>query len=65
MGNTTELAPFSPIYAGLGVCAHDDAAETTAVFSDVTVEPPPADPRFSGKRAKPVCPRTRLGERGP
>lgn len=37
MGNT-ELAPFSPIYAGLGVCAHDDGAETTAVFSDVTVE---------------------------
>jgi TolB protein len=40
----TELAPFGPIYAGLGVCAHDDKAETTAVFSDVTVEvlPPPA-----------------------
>jgi hypothetical protein len=43
MGDT-ELAPFSPMYAGLGVCAHDDNAETTAVFSDVTVEvlPPPA-----------------------
>jgi TolB protein len=42
----TELAPFSPMYAGLGVCAHDDKAETTAVFSDVTVEvlPPPAPP---------------------
>ncbi len=42
MGNT-ELAPFSPMYAGLAVCAHDDAAETTAVFSEVTVEvlPPP------------------------
>ena len=42
MGNT-EVAPFSPMYAGLAVCAHDDAAETTAVFSDVTVEvlPPP------------------------
>jgi hypothetical protein len=40
----TELAPFVPVYAGLGVCAHDDKAETTAVFSDVTVEilPPPA-----------------------
>jgi len=37
MGNT-EVAPFSPMYAGLGVCAHDDKAETTAVFSDVTVE---------------------------
>jgi TolB protein len=39
----TELAPFSPMYAGLGVCAHDDKAETMAVFSDVTVEvlPPP------------------------
>jgi hypothetical protein len=35
---STELAPFSPMYAGLGVCAHDDKAETTAVFSDVTVE---------------------------
>lgn len=43
MGNT-EMAPFSPIYAGLGVCAHDDTAETTAIFSDVTVEilPPPS-----------------------
>jgi len=42
MGNT-ELAPFSPMYVGLGVCAHDDNAETTAVFSDVSVEPlPPA-----------------------
>jgi hypothetical protein len=43
MGDT-ELAPFSPMYAGLGVCAHDDKAEATAVFSDVTVEvrPPPA-----------------------
>jgi len=32
------------MYAGLGVCAQDDKAETTAVFSDVTVEvlPPPA-----------------------
>jgi hypothetical protein len=43
---STELAPFSPMYAGLGVCAHDDKAETTAIFSDVTVEvlptPPPA-----------------------
>ena len=37
MGNT-EVAPFSPMYVGLAVCAHDDAAETTAVFSDVTVE---------------------------
>ena len=38
-----ELAPFSPIYAGLGVCAHDDKAETTAIFSDVAIEvlPPP------------------------
>jgi hypothetical protein len=43
MGNT-EIAAFSPMYAGLGVCAHDDAAETTAVFSDVSVEalPPPS-----------------------
>lgn len=37
MGNT-EVAPFSPVYAGLAVCAHDDAAETTAVFSDVSLE---------------------------
>jgi TolB protein len=36
-GNT-EVAPFSPMYAGLAVCAHDDAAEITAVFSDVTLE---------------------------
>jgi TolB protein len=42
----TELAPFGPLYAGLGVCAHDDKAETTVVFSDVTVEvlPPAAKP---------------------
>src|SRR5574340_593142 len=39
LGNT-EVAPFSPMYAGLAVCAHDDAAETTAVFSEVTVEVP-------------------------
>jgi hypothetical protein len=43
MGNT-EMATFSPLYVGLAVCAHDDTAGTTAVFSDVTVEelPPPA-----------------------
>jgi TolB protein len=35
---STELAPFGPMYAGLGVCAHDDKAEVTAIFSDVTVE---------------------------
>ena len=34
----TELSSFDPVYAGLGVCAHDDNAETTAVFTDVTVE---------------------------
>jgi hypothetical protein len=34
-----ELSPFAPMYVGLGVCAHDDNAETTAVFSDVTIEP--------------------------
>jgi TolB protein len=42
----TELATFNPMYVGLAVCAHDDAAETTAVFSNVTVEivplPPPS-----------------------
>jgi TolB protein len=41
MGNT-EVAPFSPFYAGLAVCAHDDKAETTAVFSSVTIEALPA-----------------------
>jgi TolB protein len=44
---STELAPFGPMYAGLGVCAHDDKAEATAIFSDVTVEvlaPAPAHP---------------------
>ena len=35
---STELAPFSPAYAGLAVCSHDDKAETVAVFSDVTIE---------------------------
>lgn len=41
---STEMSPFSPIYAGLGVCAHDDKAETTAVFSDVTLEVLPTPP---------------------
>jgi TolB protein len=41
----TEVAPFTPIYAGLGVCAHDDKAETTAaVFSDVKIEALPPRP---------------------
>ena len=39
---STELAPFTPMYAGLGVCAHDDKAEATAIFSDVTVEALPS-----------------------
>jgi hypothetical protein len=43
---STELAPFAPMYAGIGVCAHDDKAETAVIFSDVSVEvlpsPPPA-----------------------
>uniref|UniRef100_Q022J8 3-keto-disaccharide hydrolase domain-containing protein n=1 Tax=Solibacter usitatus (strain Ellin6076) TaxID=234267 RepID=Q022J8_SOLUE len=43
---STELAPFTPMYAGIGVCAHDDKAETAVIFSDVSVEvlppPPPA-----------------------
>ena len=44
LGNT-ELAPFTPMYAGIGVCAHDDAAETVVIFSEVTVEVlPPAAP---------------------
>ena len=42
---STELAPFAPMYAGIGVCAHDDKAETTVIFSDVSVEVlPPAPP---------------------
>jgi hypothetical protein len=44
MGNT-EVAPFDPMYAGLGVCAHDDNAETVAVFSDVAVEALPRPDR--------------------
>jgi TolB protein len=43
MGDT-ELAPFTPVYAGLGVCAHDDKAEVTALFTDVTVEAVPSAP---------------------
>lgn len=38
LGNT-EMSTLAPVYAGLAVCAHDDKAETTAIFSDVTVEP--------------------------
>jgi hypothetical protein len=37
------------MYAGLAVCAHDDAAETTAVFSDVTVEVLPSAPASKKK----------------
>ena len=40
----TEQAPFTPIYAGLGVCAHDDKAELIATFSDVTVEELSSEP---------------------
>ena len=47
---STELAPFSPMYAGLGVCAHDDKAEATAGFSDVTVEVLPPSPAPSSKK---------------
>jgi len=43
MGNT-EVAPFSPMFAGLFVCAHDDKTEVTAVFSDVTIESLQAPP---------------------
>jgi hypothetical protein len=51
---STELAPFSPMYAGLGVCAHDDKAEATAVFSNVTVEmlPPLAPAPAPASRKK-------------
>jgi len=35
---STEMAQFSPAYAGLAVCAHDDKSETVAVFSDVAIE---------------------------
>lgn len=49
MGNT-ELAPFSPMYAGLAVCSHDDTAKTTAVFSEVTVEVLPSPGPASGKQ---------------
>jgi hypothetical protein len=47
---STELAPFHPMYVGLGVCAHDDKAETTAVFSDVTVEVLPVAPAPASKK---------------
>ena len=49
MGNT-EVAPFTPMYAGLAVCAHDDGAETTAVFSDVTIDTPPPPVPVSTKQ---------------
>jgi TolB protein len=38
LGNT-EMSTLAPVYAGLAVCAHDDKAETTVIFSDVTIEP--------------------------
>ncbi len=47
----TELATFNPVYVGLAVCAHDDAAETTAVFSNVTLDvAPPAPPAAAPKK---------------
>src|SRR3954467_3499130 len=39
-----EMAAFTPLFVGLGVCAHDDKAETTALFSDVSVESLPPLP---------------------
>jgi TolB protein len=47
---STELAPFHPMYVGLAVCAHDDKAETSVVFSDVTVEVLPAPPAPAAKK---------------
>jgi len=32
----------NPVYVGMAVCPHDDKAETTVVFSDVSIEKPPA-----------------------
>lgn len=49
LGNT-EMQTFSPMYAGLGVCAHDDAAQVTAIFSNVTVESLPTAATPSGKK---------------
>ena len=37
-----EFKSLHPLYAGLGVSSHNDDAEVTAVFSDVTVEALPA-----------------------
>ena len=39
---TVDVILGSPVYVGLAVCPHNDKAETTAVFSDVTIEKPPA-----------------------
>ena len=35
---STEVRLGDPVYVGLAVCAHDDKAETTAVFSNLTIE---------------------------
>jgi regulation of enolase protein 1 (concanavalin A-like superfamily) len=33
-----------PVYVGLAVCPHDDQADVTATFSNVTLEAPPSTP---------------------
>ncbi|MFB3828216.1 MAG: hypothetical protein ACE15B_15715 [Bryobacteraceae bacterium] len=37
----TDVPLGNPVYVGLAVCSHDDAALLTAVFSGVTLETPP------------------------
>jgi len=40
----TEVSFQNPVLVGLAVCSHDPAKSDTAVFSDVSVETPPAAP---------------------
>ncbi len=41
-GGSCRFALHDPVLVGLGVCAHNDAVEETAVFSRVRLEPLPA-----------------------
>ncbi|AOS43238.1 translocation protein TolB [Lacunisphaera limnophila] len=42
-GCSTRLPFAGPFYLGIGVCAHNDAAFETAVFSNVVIGPPSAE----------------------
>lgn len=43
-GASIQVSLGDPVYVGLAVCSHDDNAEVTATFSNLTIEAPPSTP---------------------